>query len=93
MKYQNKNFQKFYNETVNKIFDIESWYSFTDVQRDEIIRSHKRLVSKSKYLHFIGLNLTNSFSVDETDWINMIKEEYKPNYALIRSKRLNKIGI
>ena len=84
---------RFYNETANKIFDTESWYSFTDKQRDEIIRSHKRLVTKSNYFHFIGLNLTNSFFVDERDWINMVKEEYKPNYALIRSRRLKKIGI
>ena len=79
---------RFYKETAQKIYDIDSWYCMTDKQRDEIIESKKRIG-----YYYVWTPKFTPFLRNEESWIEYVKETYKPDPAELRARTLKKIGI
>lgn len=89
---------RFYKETAHRIYDAESWHCLTEKQRDEIIRSYNivdyHLIPN---LYSLGWNAYTInglyFFSSEESWSEYVRQEFRPDPALLRNRALKKIGI
>ena len=91
-----KKSRSFYKKIAHKIYKEDYWYSFTDKQIDEIINLHKTVMNNVGYLSLSTITFLTSNGMiftNEESYLKHIKENFKPDPAIIRERQLKKLGI